>query len=160
PILRPFTRPALRHAHERPAAAQPLAVQLEVELAVGEPAFGIGERQPIASVPDHHRPCAVLGLRNLAFEGRVLEWVILGAYGEAAVLRIVARLLRNRPALQNAAVLEPEVVMESRGVVPLHDEVQLASSSPRTSTRLRRAPEIALALVGIELGRHTSTSLR
>src|SRR5690606_594104 len=78
PVVLVLARVALRHAHERPAAAQAVAVQLEVELAVAEAALRVAERLPVAAVPDHHRSRAVLGLRDLAFERAVLERMVLG----------------------------------------------------------------------------------
>src|SRR5262245_37149633 len=132
-------------------------MQLEVELAVRETAVGIAERHPVAAIPDHHRARAVLGLRNLAFERRIFERMILGPYGEPAVLRIVARLLRHRPALQHAVVLEPEVIVQPRRVVPLDDELQLAAGPAPRAARLGRSTKVALALVRIELRGHKPT---
>ncbi len=110
-------------------------MQLEVELAVRESAIGIVERQPVAAIPDDDRAGAVLRLRNLAFERRIFERMVLGPYREPAIFWIVARLLRHCPALENAVVLEPEVVVQTRRVVPLDDELQLAAEPRRLAPR-------------------------
>src|SRR5262249_37558428 len=70
---------ARRHPHERPAAGEALAVQLEVELAVGEAAVDVRERRPRAAIPNHDAARAVLALRYLTLEGAVVERVVLGS---------------------------------------------------------------------------------
>src|SRR5262249_50389131 len=141
PILRPLARLALRHSHERPTAAEPFAVQLEIELAGGQTAVGVAERSPLTAIPDDDRAGAVLGLGNFALERRVLERMIFSPYREAPILRIVARFLRYRPALQNAVVLESEIVMEPLRVVPLDHELRLPAGSMLRAAGLRGAAE-------------------
>src|SRR5690606_24170368 len=144
-----------REAHERPAAAQLLAVQREVELALREALVGIGLGHPVAAVPDDDGARAVLALGNHAFERRVLERMILGLHREPALARIEARPLRHGPALQHAVVLEPEVIVEPPRVVLLDDELRPAGYRSRGSARgLRRALEVALRAVLPEIGGH------
>src|SRR3546814_5887966 len=58
----------LRHAHQMPAPAELLALQLEIEVPLGIALPGIAQRRPAAAVPQHHRAAAVLALRNGALE--------------------------------------------------------------------------------------------
>src|SRR2546423_9655694 len=78
-----LARLRIAHAHERPAALEPLAPKLELE-----PSTPIrGDRcvvgDPAALVPDVDMAGAVLGLRDVALEARVVEGMILGAHREA-----------------------------------------------------------------------------
>src|SRR5262249_34462720 len=65
---------------------------------------------------------AVLALRDLAVERRVLERVILDVHRERTCARLERDALRHRPRRQRAVPLETKVVVEPAGVVPLHDE--------------------------------------
>src|SRR2546426_7348870 len=65
-------------AHEDPRAAQLLAVERELDLALAECRVHVGTlRCPRAAIPDHHGPCAVLALRDHALEVGVLERMVL-----------------------------------------------------------------------------------
>src|SRR5690606_24516158 len=122
PIVRRLAFGVLaRHAHERPTAAQALAVEREAELAVAQAGRDVALGQPGAAVPDDDRAAAVLAFRYLALERAVLERVILGLDCEVTSARRERGLLRHGPALQHAVVLEAEVVMQARRVVLLHD---------------------------------------
>jgi NADPH:quinone reductase-like Zn-dependent oxidoreductase len=114
---------ALGHAHECKASLEPLAGEVEVELAVAQALVDVASRHPMPAVPDHDAAGAVLALGNLALEPSVVERVVLGLHGEAPVLRAQARLLRDGPALEHAVVLETKVVVQPRRVVALHDEL-------------------------------------
>ena len=105
----------------------------------------------MAAVPDHDTAGAVLALGNFAFEAAVVEGMILHLYGEAAVFGVQARFLRHCPAFQHAVVLEPEVVVQPRRVVPLHDVLQAAPARVPCAFRFWRAREIALVVVTHEL---------
>ncbi len=74
----------------------------------------IADRFPGAAIPQQHRSSAVLPLRNDALELAVLERMILDVHRQALVGRIQAGALRDRPALQDAFELEPEVVVQTR----------------------------------------------
>src|SRR5262249_59809819 len=64
------------HAHQHPAAMQLVAMQVELEVALGEAARGI-VRIPGAAVPQLDGPDAILTLGNRAFEIAVVELMIL-----------------------------------------------------------------------------------
>ena len=74
-------------------------------------------------VPDLDRAGAVLALRDLALEGRVLERMVLDVDGEMLLPRLERHALRDRPARERAVQLEAEVVVQAARVVPLDDEV-------------------------------------
>ena len=120
-------RSAMRTSVKRPV--EPLASELEVELAVLQSLVGVAERRPMAAVPDHDAAGPVLAFGYLAFEAAVVERMILYLHRKSAVLRVQARFFRHGPALQHAIVLEPEVVVQPRRVVLLHDVLQAAMAS-------------------------------
>ena len=55
-------------------------------------------------------------------EAAVVQAVILDRHGEAALARYESWPARNRPTLQNALKLEPEVIVQSPSSVLLNDE--------------------------------------
>src|SRR6185369_10900815 len=61
------------HAHQRPAAVQLLAMQLELELAGTVARARVADRLPGAAVPDDHGARAVLPGRDHAFEAGVRD---------------------------------------------------------------------------------------
>src|SRR5688572_693965 len=102
-------------------------------------------------IPDHDAARAVFAFGDLALEAAVVERVILGLHGEAAVLRAEARLFRHGPALQHAVVLEPEIVVKPGRIVFLHDVLQPALGCDGAgAARLRRSLEVALAAIARE----------
>ena len=76
-------------------------------------------------VPELDRAGAVLALRNLALEARVLERVILDVDRERSGARLERHPFRHSPRRERAVLLEPEVVVEAPGVVALDDEDRL-----------------------------------
>ena len=151
PILRALALVALRHAHERPAPLEPTSVELEIELAVLEPLLRVAERSPVALIPDQHAARAVFAFRDLALEAAVFERMVLGLNREPAILGVHAWLLRHGPALENAAVLEPKVVVQAPRVVLLHDVLQAFARLRPRAARLRSPREVSLAAVRHEL---------
>ena len=75
-----------------------------------------------AAVPDLHRSRAVVAGRNLTLEAPVRERVILDVDGEVLRAGLERHALGNGPARERAVPLEPEVVVEPAGVVPLDHE--------------------------------------
>src|SRR6185437_7702488 len=100
-------------------------------------------------VPDLDRPAAVLALRDLALEVRVVERVVLDVHGQVALPLAQRDALGNGPAGERAAALEPEVEMQPAGVVALDDEDRVGAAA-RARERLRRPGRVALAPVGVE----------
>src|SRR6185312_14231022 len=100
------------HAHQRPAPVELLAVELELELAFTVALARIAEGQPFAAVPNDHGASAVLPGRDHALEARVGERMVLHVHRHAPHVRIEARALGHRPALERAVELEAEVVMQ------------------------------------------------
>jgi hypothetical protein len=144
----PLARAA--HAHERPAPAQPLAGELEVELAPGEAALRVALGLPGAAVPDLDRAGAVLAGRDAALEAPVLERVVLDVHRQALLAHFHGRALRHRPRHEHTAQLEPEVVVQAARGVLLHDEAQGRALLPAPALGLGRQLEVALAPVGVE----------
>ena len=71
------------------------------------------------------RAAAVLALRDRALERGVAEGVVLDLHRQPLDRRIERRPLGDRPALEHAVGLEPEIVVQVRGVVLLDDEDRL-----------------------------------
>jgi hypothetical protein len=65
---------------------------------------------------------AILAFGDVALEVGVGNRVVLRLDGEPLDRRVGRRLLRDRPALEDAIDLEAQVVVEARGVVLLDDE--------------------------------------
>ena len=117
------------HTDERKLALEFRAIQRHLEMARGNPLrhrlrdglvcqhVGIG-----ALIPDRHGSGPILPCRNRAREGRVGERMVLDLHGEALVGRIGRGALRDRPALEHAIHLQPEIVMQAAGMVLLHDK--------------------------------------
>src|SRR5205814_6207582 len=81
-----------------------------------------------AVVPDLDGAGAVLPLRDLALEARVLERMVLDVDGEMLLARLERHALRHRPARERAVALEAEVVVEAPRVVALDDEDRLLAA--------------------------------
>ena len=138
-------------SHQVPDAAQLLARQLELEMALRVGGVRVAERRPGSAVPDQHRAGTVLLRRDHTFELPVFERVVLDVHCEALVVGVEARALGHRPAQQHAVELEPEVVVQAGGRVLLDDERQPGGAA-RTdlARRLGRDAEVALPTVAFE----------
>ena len=114
------------HPHEHPASAQPFAVERELEFAFRELRLGgfIAFWRPVPAIPQLHRPAAVLAFRNRAFEVAVVERVVLHLDRQALVCRIERRTARYRPGLEDAIMLQAEVVVQPRGGMLLDHETR------------------------------------
>ncbi len=102
-----------------------LAGQIEVQLAAGDGGRRVtgARRRPRAAVPHDHVAAAVLAARDHALEVGVLDRVVLHLHGQDARRRVQRRPLGHGPAHQHAVQLEPQVVVQAPGPVPLHDEL-------------------------------------
>jgi hypothetical protein len=141
--------PALAaHAHQRPVAAQLVAAQFELQLALGQPPARVALGHPLAAVPDDHRARTVLPGRDGAFEVGIRDRMVFDVHRHALHAGIEARALGHSPALERAVEFEPEVVMQLARMVLLHHEGMSATAGPGDLARIRRLPEIALAVVG------------
>jgi hypothetical protein len=159
PVRAPAVARLPPHPHQMPAAAQLVAREPERQIALRERRVRIVERLPRAAIPHEHRAAAVLALRDHAFERGVLERMVLGLDRHAAVARDEARTLRNRPALEHAVELEPEVVVQPASGVLLHHELEGARALAACATpRLGRAAEVPLPLILLE--RHRNAAVR
>src|ERR1043166_5094012 len=139
------------HADERERAAKLLAFEFELQL----PAFELSERVRAAdelvraAVPAHVLARAVLAFGYAPFELQVLDRVIFGLDGQAALRRVERRPARHRPGLQDPAHLQAEVEVKLRRVVLLHDEA-VPVNFRDTPARLRRPPEVAHLLISLK----------
>ena len=150
-------------AEHHPFALHSLTLEREMEVALfdrlARVLAGLGD--PAPAIPQHHRAAAIFALWDSAFKGAVIQRVILGAHGEALVVRVEAGALGNRPAFQDPVHLQAEVPVQARSVVLLDDEA-VASALELAALWLRRLREVALRVIGfdVELAGHLMPSLR
>src|SRR5262249_53893817 len=139
------------HAHEHEVAIEPVAVQPEFEIALGQPPVRVADRLPGAAVPDHHRAAAIFTFGDDALELAVFERMVLGHPREALLRRVKARTSGDGPALQHAVMLKPEIKMGAPCRVLLDHEA-VAHHSLALWRRFRGLAEVALGAVGRKRG--------
>src|SRR3954468_1352824 len=110
------------HPYEVPASFQPLPIEREIKGALGVSLPRIALRPPASLIPHDHGAAAVLALRDHALEGEVFHRMVFGVDGKPLLAGHEARTAGDRPALQHAVELKPQVVMEPRRVMLLHAE--------------------------------------
>ena len=142
-------------AEHHPFALHPLTLEREVEMAFLDRLARVLARvgDPPALVPQHHRPAAIFALGNGALKRAIVERMVLGPHRQPVLAGVQARPLGNRPALEHAVELQPEVPMEPRGVVLLDDEAVAFALEP-AALGLLRLREIALPVVGLDVERN------
>ncbi len=143
-VLPPARAPVQQHE----PATDALAVQHERDLAV-VPLLGV----VAAPVPDRHPAAAVLAARDLAGELQVLQRVVLGTHGHPDGLGVLGQPLGHRPRRQHPVPFEPQVPVQRRRVVLLHDE-PVPGGTGRGGVRLGHrfgcAPRVAPAAVLVQ----------
>src|ERR1700730_7933740 len=132
-----------------PSPFELLAVELEDQMAFPITLVGIAHRMPMAAIPDHDGPAAVLALGNRALERVVFDRVILDVDCQALVARNQARPAGHGPALHHAVKLESKVVVQPTGGMLL-DDIPAALAVLRASARLGCHTEITLLLVDLK----------
>src|SRR5829696_5012344 len=110
------------HPHEVPAPFQALPIEREIKMALGVSLSRIALGLPAPLVPYDHGAAAVLALRDHALEGEVFHRVVFGVDGKPLLARHEAWAAGDRPALQHAVELKPQVVMKPRRIMLLHAE--------------------------------------
>src|SRR5439155_11118855 len=98
--------------------------------------------------------CAIVALRDLPLEGRVVERMILDMDGQMLLTGLERHALRDGPARERPVVLEAEVVVQAPRIVPLDDEDRILRLAPLRGERLGCLLAVALALVVGEFRRH------
>ena len=115
-------RAAALRAHQGPAAAQLVTVQVEQQLAALEAGARLVHLLPRAAVPHDDRAGPVVALRDHSLEIGVLERMVLDHDRHALFLRIERGAARNRPGREHALHFEAEVVVQAAGSVLLDHE--------------------------------------
>src|SRR5712691_2999623 len=90
-------------------------MQDELQRTRPQPSVHIGMtglRLPRSLVPDHHRPAAVLSLRNDALKTTVVNRMIFHLHRESFVAGKITRPLRNCPALQHTIPPKPKIIVQ------------------------------------------------
>ena len=161
----PSPAPAPRPDDGEPAA-QLVALKDQLEFAVPQCLAWIRGRLRLKGppVPNDHISPAVLAGGNRAFEIEVVERMILDVECGSLDVGVEARSLGHSPADQYAIDLQPKIVVEAAGAVPLDDEPAThcrdraeAGSRIRAvvwaSVRLRSPVEVPLSSILLEAHR-------
>jgi hypothetical protein len=146
--------------NERPFAEHLFSFQSKGQLSTLERFHRIATRLdelPCSLIPDDDVARAVIPFRDHSFERGVVIRMILGHHRESAHRRVIGWPLRNGPRFQNAFHLEPEVVVQMRGVVFLNDEDRLFRRAFRRALRLGCVAEIAHLLVSFQRVGHVDS---
>jgi hypothetical protein len=80
------------------------------------------------------------------FQGQVLQGMVLGVHRKPLLARNKARTAGDRPALQHAIELEPQVEVQAPRIMFLHTEA-MASRRAFAAFRFGAPLEVALRLV-------------
>ena len=91
----------------------------------------VAEQFPRAAVPQHDAARAVISGRDVAFEVAVFERMVFHLGGQVLGERLERRAFGNRPGNQRAVDLQAEIVMQARGIVPLHVEARRGAGGTR-----------------------------
>lgn len=115
---------ATLHEDQRPRTVQLLAMQSELQISACNlvEAIFLPDELKHASIPQHDASCAIVALRDIALKIAIAEWMILHHGREVFLRRIERWALWHGPRFQRACDLQAKVVVEVRGVVPLHEE--------------------------------------
>ena len=89
---------ARTHAHEMPATVQFIAIEHEIEVALGVALVRVAVRDPAATIPDHDGAPTIFAFRDRALERIVFDRMVFDLNGQALLAGIEARAARDRPA--------------------------------------------------------------
>ena len=104
----------------------------------------------IPAVPHHHRPSAILALRDNSFEVFVFDRMIFHFHCEMFFTSFPGQPFGQRPRFQHALHLEAEIVMQTARSVFLNDKTRRAFDfrwQRLASSRLGCLLEVAFPLV-------------
>src|SRR5215472_15600936 len=123
----PATAAVVAHADQHPFAPESRTSELESESAVPQhfQRTTLAFRLPIAAVPQLHRAATVFPLGDRALEVPVIEWMVLDLDGQALDHRVAGRFPGDCPRLEYSIELEPQVIVQTPGGVPLDHEAQM-----------------------------------
>ncbi|MNF87253.1 hypothetical protein D3C84_697160 [compost metagenome] len=142
-------------AHQVPQSGELLALQFELEPALG---VGLGRillGNPHASVPDDDITGTVVAFGDATFKGGVIQRMVFDMHRQALDLGVQRRSLGHRPAFERTVELQPEVVMQPGCIVLLDAEKQrmglaLSTARPGNTGRLGAFVEVPHVVVFFE----------
>src|SRR5690606_41916209 len=111
PVVALFSWP-LRHPYEMPPAGQLLALEREFEMALPEPLPRVSFRHPRPAIPDNDRAATIFAFRDRSLEVAIVERMVLDMDGQPLFRRHKARAASDRPALEHAVHLQPEIIVQ------------------------------------------------
>ena len=152
-------------AHQRPDAAELVAVQLEEELALQEPLLRRLQGDPAAAVPHDGRSGAVVAVGDHAFVVGVFDGMVFDLHRHPLLRRVRREAPRHRPGHQHPVHLQAEIVVQPPGRVFLHHEEPIAHRGRRggRAHRLAGAVRPSFGVIGAKprglgRGRHKQFS--
>src|SRR5215469_5380943 len=136
-------------AHQMPQPLEPRAVEHEREMPLLEPELRVPFGHPFATVPHDHGAATILALGDVALEFKIVDRMVLGAHRKPLLAERQARAAGDRPALEHAIELEPQIVVQPPRGMLLDNEFMSAARAER-GAGLRRAGKIALLRIAFE----------
>src|ERR1019366_4743058 len=135
---------------------QLLAVKAELQIAARQLrlARDIAQQVERAPVPQHPAAAAIVAGRDIAFEIAVLQGVVFHVRGEDLDGGIERRPLGDGPGFQDAIDLQAKVVVQPRGIVPLHTKIRFGRWIALPDGRRRLGRFLEAAFRGVLVERH------
>ena len=103
-------------------------------------------RCPCPAIPQHDCAAAILALGNGAFERAITDRMVLCAHRQPFVVGVKAWPSSYRPTFEYAVDLQPEIPVQPRCVMFLHDKAITLAFRPVTR-RFCRFLEVAFSVV-------------
>ena len=125
-------------------------------LPIAERILATFVRRIHTAIPDDDVACAVLFFRDDAFEGGVIERMVLDLDRQSFLAKLQRWTFRNRPGLEYPVQFESKIVVQPARCVLLHDEQQRPAALDDLRSRFGRACEGALLLVFFQRTFHGS----
>ncbi len=128
-----------------------MPVKPKLEFAFLIVAVGVIEWLPETEVPHHDRAAAILAFGNHAFKLEIFEWMVFDVDGKSLLGWVEAGSLGDGPTLEHAVQLQTEIVVQSPGLMLLHDESPLRLVGVwRIGGGLRCAREAAFTAIVVQ----------
>jgi hypothetical protein len=109
--------------HQQPLPLHSLTIKREVQMSLLQIFRAFARyRCPGSAIPQHYRAAAILSFGNGALETAIIQWMVLSANRQPFIVGVQARPARDRPALQDAVDFQPEIPMQPRGIMLLHNK--------------------------------------
>ena len=116
-------------------------MELELQASLLQARLGVAHRVPGAAVPEHHGAPAILTLGDNAFKAAILHGMILDLHCQSLNRGVQVRPFGHCPTFEDPVEFQTKIVVQTRGVMLLHDKGKLRVPHHSAATRLRRPSE-------------------